>query len=94
MLTDVTSTLRQALSRLAAERQRIDRQTAAIQEAMRALNGGGDGRGASSVKATTGKSKRGRRQMSPAERKAVGRRMKAYWAKRRAGRAKRKPTNA
>jgi hypothetical protein len=81
---DVTNTLKEALSKLAAEKRRIERQTAAIQEAIRSVNGASDGRKVSKAKVTTRREKRARRRMSPAERKAVARRMKAYWAKRRA----------
>jgi len=93
MPTDVTRTLKEALSKLIAERQRIDRQTAAIQEALRALNGASAGPRLSGAKKMVPSGQRRRRQMSPAERKAVGRRMKAYWAKRRAGMGKRKKTS-
>ena len=39
MPVDVTKALKEALSKLTAEKQRIERQTAAIQEALRAVNG-------------------------------------------------------
>jgi hypothetical protein len=94
MPVDVTNTLKEALSKLAAEKQRIERQTSAIQEALRAVNGASDGREVSKAKMTTRRGKRNRRRMSPAERKAVARRMKAYWAKRRGGMGKRKKTAA
>ena len=94
MPVDVTSTLREALSKLAAETRRIERQAAAIQEALRAANGTGGGRRSSSAGAVTRGAKRGRRRMSPAERKAVARRMKAYWAKRRGGTSKGKKKGA
>jgi len=88
MPVDVTSNLRQALAKLTAEKQRIERQAAAIQEALRAVNGTGGGQRSSSARVVTRGAKRGRRRMSSAERKAVGRRMKAYWAKRRGGTSK------
>ncbi len=94
MRVDVTNTLKEVLSKLAAEKRRIEHQTAAIQEALRAVNGASEGRGVSNAKVTTRSGKRGRRLMSPAERKAVARRMKAYWAKRRGGMGKRKSTAA
>ena len=94
MPVDVTDTLKEALSKLAAEKQRIERQTAAIQEALRAVNGASDGREIWKSKATKSSRRKGRRRMSPAERKAVARRMKAYWAKRRGGMGKRKSTAA
>jgi hypothetical protein len=94
MPVDVTSNLKEALSKLAAEKRRIEHQTAAIQEALRAINGTGNSRGLSSAKATPSKSTPARRRMSLAERKAVARRMKAYWAKKRAGMGKSKKTAA
>jgi len=88
MPVDVTSNLRQALAKLTAEKRRIERQAAAIQEALRAVNGTGGGQRSSSARVVIRGAKRGRRRMSPAERKAVGQRMKAYWAKRRGGASK------
>lgn len=88
MPVDVTSNLRQALAKLTAEKRRIERQTAAIQEALRAVNGTGGTRRSSSARVMPRGAKRGRRRMSAAGRKAVGRRMKAYWAKRRGGTSK------
>jgi hypothetical protein len=85
MPVDVTNTLKEALAKLAAEKRRIERQTAAIKEALRAVNGAPGGRRSTSSSVETRGAKRGRRRMSPAERKAVGRRMKAYWAKRKKG---------
>jgi len=83
MPVDVTSTLREALSKLAAETRRIERQAAAIQEALRAANGTGGGRRSSSAGAVTRGAKRSRRQMSVTTRKAISAKMKAYWAKRK-----------
>jgi hypothetical protein len=83
MPVDVTKPLKAALARLTAEKRRIERQTAAIQEALKSLNGNIVVPRSSRVKAVPRGVKRGRRRMSAAERKAVGRRMKAYWAKRR-----------
>jgi hypothetical protein len=88
MPVDVTQALKEALSKLTAEKHRIERQTAAIQEALRAVNGTGGERRSSSARVVTRGAKRGRRRMSAAERKAVGRRMKAYWAKRKGGASK------
>ncbi len=90
MPIDVTSTLREALAKLTAEKRRIERQAAAIQEALRAVNGANKGQRSSSARVMTRGAKRGRRRMSPAERKAVARRMKAYWAKRKGRASKRK----
>ena len=83
MPVDITSTLREALSKLAAETRRIERQAAAIQEALRAANGTGGGRRSSSAGAVTRGAKRSRRQMSVTTRKAISAKMKAYWAKRK-----------
>lgn len=88
MPSDVTVELRAALTKLIAEKRRIERQTVAIQEALRAVNGTTGGQRSSRPRAATRGAKRARRRMSPAERKAVGRRMKAYWAKRKADAAK------
>jgi hypothetical protein len=86
MPVDVSKTLRQALAKLTAEKQRIDRHINAIETALQATGGrargrprspGRDGRGRSARKAR-------RRRMSAAGRKAVSARMKAYWAKRNA----------
>ena len=82
MPVDIGRTLRQAITRLQLERQQIDHQITALETAMNSLNAGG-------IRSDVGRGqppkpqKRGRRRMSPAERKAIGRRMKAYWAKRR-----------
>ena len=78
MANDITVTLRQALGKLSSQRQRLDQQISAIEGALGALGRSSQGRGARS----------GRRTMSPAARRAVGRRMKAYWAKRKAEAAK------
>jgi hypothetical protein len=86
MPVDVTGALKQALSKLTTEKQRIERQAAAIQEALRAVNGMNGSQPSGGARVMTRGAKRGRRRMSPAERKAVARRMKAYWAKRKAGR--------
>ena len=83
MPIDVTKALKEALSKLTDEKRRIERQAAAIQDALRAVNGANGGQRSPSARVVTRGAKRGRRRMSPAERKAVARRMKAYWAKRR-----------
>jgi hypothetical protein len=75
---DIVRVLRRSLTSLTSDRDRVDQQIAAIQAALAAVNGrplgGADRLGI----------RRGRRRMSAAARKAIGRRMKAYWAKRRA----------
>jgi hypothetical protein len=80
MAIDVTKPLRRALQELQAERKQIDQQISAIESALASVGGKprrGVGRPAKARK-------RGRKPMSAATRKAVSRRMKAYWAKRRA----------
>ena len=68
---DVDKTFRLTLASLRAERDRINRQIGAIESVLNV-----DGRGSRETR----KSKRG---MRPAARKAISRRMKAYWAKRK-----------
>jgi hypothetical protein len=79
MATDVAQTLRKALEELQAEKKRIETQIAAIQGALAV-----SGRQAAKDARPKSGEKRGRRAMSAAQRKVVGRRMKAYWAKRKA----------
>jgi len=86
MPTNISKTLRKALRELQAERKQIDRQIAAIETAL--AGGGLRPRGATSRRAKGRKA--GRKAMSAAARKAVSRRMKAYWKKRRAVAAKAK----
>jgi hypothetical protein len=83
MPVDVTSTLREALSKLAAEKRRIERQAAAIHEALQAVNGTNSGRGLAGARVVTRKAKRSRRRMSATTRKLISARMKASWAKRK-----------
>jgi hypothetical protein len=79
MANDITAPLRRALGRLTSQRERLDRQISAIETALGALGG------RSSQPAGV---RRGRRTMSAAARRAIGRRMKAYWAKRKADSAR------
>jgi hypothetical protein len=73
MANDVAGTLRKALATLTSQKARLDSQIGAIETALQSLGGGrGQSKGAPR-----------RARMSAAARKAVGRRMKAYWAKRR-----------
>ena len=74
MATDVLGTLRKALAELHSEKSRVDRHISAVETALSALNG----------QPSVSGSHRRRRRMSAAARRAVGKRMKAYWAKRRA----------
>ena len=82
MPVDIGQTLRQAITRLQQEKQRIDRQITALETAMNSLNAGGRRPSVGREQPARART-RGRRRMSPAERKAIGRRMKAYWANRR-----------
>ena len=77
MPINLGSTLRRALSKLEGERTRIGRQIAALRQALEATNR--NGATATGVKP----GRRSQRRMSPAARKAVSVRMKAYWAKRK-----------
>lgn len=79
---DVSKTLRDALRRLEGEKSRIDRQVGAVRAALGAMNQRPHA-GAKLRQPTP------RRPMSAAARKAVGERMKAYWAKRRSKTASR-----
>jgi hypothetical protein len=78
MADDVRTTLRRALTRLNSEKVRIDRQISTLETVLSALSG--------RVRQT----RRVRRRMSVAARRAIGRRMKAYWAKRKLARATKK----
>jgi hypothetical protein len=78
MPTDIDRTLRQALGGLEAERQRLDQRIAAIRSVLD---------GPVPTTAPTGRPPR-RRRMNTAARQEVSRRMKAYWAKRRAEKAR------
>jgi hypothetical protein len=94
MPVDVTRTLREALSKLTAEKRRIERQAVAIQDAIRAVNGAGIDQSSKDGRVVTRRAKGRGRRMSPAARKAVSARMKAYWAKRRGGASKGKRKKA
>jgi hypothetical protein len=86
MTIDITKTLRKALAELRTDRRKIDQQIAAIETALAGLGGKarhGGGRAARPRPAA-------RKSMSAAARKALSRRMKAYWAKRREQAAKAK----
>ncbi len=86
MAPTVTITMRKALQHLEAERQQIDRQINLIQSL---LGGSGDRKRSTTLKGRAVR-KHSRPRMSAAARKAVSKRMKAYWAKRKAGAGKKK----
>jgi hypothetical protein len=73
MPIDLSVTLRQALGKLEADKARIERQIAALEQALNTAFGF---RGNSAIE-------RPGRRMSSAARKAISARMKAYWAKRK-----------
>jgi hypothetical protein len=77
MADQISITLRKALGKLTAQKAHLDRQISAIEAALGALGGSPRANGARSGKG-----------MSAAARRAIGKRMKAYWAKRRAEAAK------
>ena len=81
MPVDVTRTLRAALAGLEAEKVGVVRQIAAIKGV---LDSSGAPRGRGGQRGRGRPPMGGSRRMSTAARKAVGRRMKAYWAKRKA----------
>jgi hypothetical protein len=86
MATDVNKTLRKVLTNLEREWAKIDRQIVAIRNALAVAEAGGvRGR-----QAATPRKPKGTPVMSAAARKAVSRRMKAYWAKRKAEAARTK----
>ncbi len=87
MTPNVTAALRRALRELQAERQVMDRQVRAI----RSLLGESDQRRVPTRAVAHRRAKARRPRMSATARQAVGARMKAYWAKRRAEKAKAKP---
>ena len=86
MAINLDSTLRKALKELRAERERISEQIAAIETVLAT----GRPRRLLQRDHTGSRAKASRKRMSAAARKAVSRRMKAYWVKRRAQTAKRK----
>jgi hypothetical protein len=83
MARGVASTLKSAIQQLEKDRDRIQKQIVTL-KGLLADNG--------SVPTTqTGTTRHGgrkRRRMTAEQRAAVGKRMKAYWAKRRAGKKK------
>jgi len=80
MADQITIALRKALGKLAAQKTHLDGRISAIEAALGALGG-----------SPRAKAARSRKGMSVAARKAIGKRMRAYWAKRRADAAKGKP---
>ena len=79
MVDEVQSAIKNALVKLNSERTRIDRRVSALRAALAALSGPGQGNGTAPAP---------RRKMSAEARRALGKRMKAYWAKKRAAKGK------
>ena len=83
MTVDVGSIIQKALSELRAERAKIDRQISGLEDVLledgaSQTSTGGD------TTSTGGQVKRKRKPMSKAARLAIGKRMKASWARRKA----------
>lgn len=81
MKTDPKIALENALSGLREDRQQLDRQIAALEGALQALIGPTRTRGRANKR---GRASKKRRTMNTAQKQAVSKRMKAYWAARRA----------
>jgi hypothetical protein len=77
---NLTATLQKALRELEVEKAKLDRQIAAIQAVLQASSTPAKAQPARKTAAAA----KSRRRMSPQARKAVGARMKAYWAKKKA----------
>jgi hypothetical protein len=84
MPINVTPTLRRALHQLETQRAHIERQITALRGALDGLGGPKGREGRSRLSGPT----RQRRRMSATVKRAISQRMKAYWAKRKASRAK------
>ena len=82
MAANVRASVRRALKQLQTQRSRIDREISALEAALAALQGV-SGR-APAKKASEKKSQRARRKMSAKARKAASKRMKAFWANKKA----------
>ncbi len=80
MISQLAAPLRKALRRLEAEKQRIERQIAMLQTVLTEL-----GTGTVRRRPRSPARPKARRRMSAAARRAISRRMKASWAKRKAG---------
>jgi len=74
MANTVSGVIEKALTKLRSEKSRIDRQISALETALGAIRSRGSQDGAAP---------RPRRRMSAEARRALAKRMKAYWAKRR-----------
>lgn len=90
MRTDITATLKRALTQLQAQRGRIDRQIAAIEAVLRAGAGTPRSRRAPKAEKPTKRksTRKGRRPFTVEEKAAARARMKAYWEKRKTSEGK------
>lgn len=79
-IIDIDRVLKTTLGKLRSERERLDRQIASLETALRVDSLPGYRRTQSAATAPR------RRRVSAAQRKAISQRMKALWAKRRAKR--------
>jgi hypothetical protein len=86
-LPNVTATLKKALGQLRSQRASLDRQIEALEGALASLGGSAarrpKGERKAAKKAARNPARRAARKMTSAQRRAVSRRMKAYWAQRR-----------
>ena len=74
------------LATLRKEEEQLAKRAAQIRSAIQALTGGGVAPmplGKRKARNKAAKKKRARRKMTAAQKKAIGKRMKAYWAKRK-----------
>jgi hypothetical protein len=74
MADEIATTLRKALGKLNSQKAHLDRQISALEAALGVLGRPPHTNGPQA-----------RKGMSAAARRAIGKRMKAYWAKRRGG---------
>jgi len=81
MANDIQRVIEKALTKLRSEKSRIDRQISALQTALAAVRNTGSHNGAAP---------KSRKKMSAEARSAIAKRMKVYWAKRRAAKAQSK----
>jgi hypothetical protein len=75
MADDIQRVIERALTKLRSEKSRIDRQISALETALAAVR---------NTASHNGAAPKSRRKMSAESRRAVAKRMKVYWAKRRA----------
>jgi len=80
---NVNAAIQQAIAQLESERRQIDSKIAALRDVLKPASGGRAGRKAAGRKAKKSK----RKPMTAAQKKAVSRRMKKYWAERRKAKA-------